>query len=80
MSYHQDNPYWQLSTTNVVTVWIALTNSDKKSELLNLFPILTTFGIINTLDVQNPRKAYLNGEKTTSEKDLLSYKQNWTNF
>ena len=80
VSYHQDNPYWQLSTTNVVTVWIALTNSDKKSGALELVPNSHNFGIINTLDVQNPRKAYLNGEKTTSEKDLLSYKQNLDEF
>ena len=65
---------------NVVTVWIALTNSDKKSGALELVPNSHNFGIINTLDVQNPRKAYLNGEKTTSEKDLLSYKQNLDEF
>ena len=80
VSYHQDNPYWQLTTTNVVTVWIALTNSDGPSGALELVPNSHNFGIINKLDVANPRVSYLNGEKTTPENDLLSYKQNLTEF
>ena len=31
VSYHQDNPYWQLTSEKVVTAWIALTNSDENS-------------------------------------------------
>ena len=37
VSYHQDNPYWQLSDDKVVTAWIALTKSDKISGALELF-------------------------------------------
>ena len=37
VSYHQDNPYWQLTTDKVVTVWIALTESNKNSGALELF-------------------------------------------
>ena len=28
VSFHQDNPYWQLTSNNVVSAWIALTKSD----------------------------------------------------
>tara|TARA_B100001093_G_scaffold513704_1_gene586172 strand:+ start:11785 stop:12624 length:840 start_codon:yes stop_codon:yes gene_type:complete len=80
VSYHQDNPYWQLSTTNVVTAWIAITNSDKNSGALEVVPKSHNLGLIKKLDVENPRKAYLKGEKTTPEKDLLSYNQNLNEF
>ena len=80
VSYHQDNPYWQLTTTKVVSVWIALTNSDKKSGCLELVPNSHHLGVINKLDVDNPRQAYLNGEKTTDQNDLLSYKQDLNEF
>ena len=36
VSYHQDNPYWQLTTNKVVTAWIALTKSDKNSGALEV--------------------------------------------
>ena len=52
VSYHQDNPYWQLSTENVVTVWIALTNSDEKSGALEVVP--KSHGIVNKKLVKKP--------------------------
>ena len=33
----QDNPYWQLSTDKVLTVWIALTESNELSGALKVF-------------------------------------------
>jgi len=80
VSYHQDNPYWQLSNQKVVTVWIALTNSSKDSGALELVPKSHNKGLINKLDVSNAREAYLRGEKTTKESDLLSFNQNLDNF
>lgn len=80
VSYHQDNPYWQLSTSNVVSIWIALTKSDKKSGALEVVPHSSKLGLINDLDVKNPRESYLKGEKTTDENDMLSYKQNLQDF
>ena len=76
VSYHQDNPYWQLSTENVVTVWIALTKSDKKSGALEVVPKSHKLGLINKLDVENPRNSYLMGKKTTNDTDMLSFNQN----
>lgn len=80
VSYHQDNPYWQLSNQKVVTVWIALTNSSKDSGALELVPKSHNIGLINKLDVGNAREAYLRGEKTTKESDLLSFNQNLDDF
>ena len=80
VSYHQDNPYWQLSDDKVVTAWIALTKSDKISGALELFPKSHRTGIINKLDVRNPRASYLKGMKTTVSGDMLSFKHNLNKF
>ena len=76
VSYHQDNPYWQLTSNNVVTAWIALTKSDQQSGAMEIVPGSYKLGLIDALDVDNPREAYLKGKKTTSESDLLSYRHN----
>ena len=80
VSYHQDNPYWQLTTNNVVTAWIALTKSDKFLGGLEIVPKSHKLGIINKLDVKNARSSYLKGERTTKSNDLLSYNQNLKKF
>ncbi len=80
VSFHQDNPYWQLSTNKVITALIALTNSDENSGALQIVPGSSNHGIINPLDVKNPRESYLNNEKTTKSNDMLSYNQNLESF
>ena len=80
VSFHQDNPYWQLSSNNVVTAWIALTKSTKKSGALCVVPGSHKKGIIKKLDVKNARASYLKGEKTTKDNDLLSYNQNLDDY
>jgi len=76
VSYHQDNPYWQLTNEKVVTAWIALTNSNHESGALEIVPKSSNLGIINDLDVKDARASYLKGEKTTKSNDMLSYNQN----
>ncbi len=80
VSFHQDNPYWQLTTTKVVSAWVALTKSDENSGALQLVPGSHKFGLLKKLDVENARNSYLNGEKTTPKEDLLSYNQNLQDF
>ena len=80
VSFHQDNPYWQLTTNNVITVWIALTESNKQSGALEVVPKSSKLGIISNIDVTNAREAYVKGLKTTHENDMLSYKQDLNNF
>ena len=76
VSFHQDNPYWQLTTTKVVSAWIALTDSNVESGALQIVPGSHKIGLIKKLDVENPRQSYLKGEKTTNKSDLLSFNQN----
>lgn len=80
VSYHQDNPYWQLSTNKVVTVWVALTESKEVSGALQVFPESYKLGVINSLDIKNADASYQKGLKTTPENDMLSYKQNLKTF
>ena len=80
VSFHQDNPYWQLSSKKVISVWIALTDSKEESGALQVVPNSSHLGIINKLDVPDARESYLKGEKTTTENDLLSYNQNLDKF
>ena len=64
-----------MTTGKVITVWIALTNSDKNSGALEVVPKSSKLGIIKKLDVPNTRDAYVKGLKTTNENDMLSYRQ-----
>ena len=80
VSYHQDNPYWQLTTNKVVSAWVALTHSNLESGALEVVAKTHKMGIIKKLDVENPRESYLKGEKTTKSSDLLSYNQNLDDF
>ncbi len=80
VSYHQDNPYWQLTSEKVVTAWIAMTISDKNSGALEIVPKSSNLGVINDLDVKDARKSYLKGQKTTKPNDMLSYNQNLESF
>ena len=80
VSYHQDNPYWQLTTDNVITAWIAFTVSNKECGALEIVPRSYKHGLLNNLDVDDPRASYLKGVKTTPESDLLSYNQNLDDF
>tara|TARA_B100001063_G_C16745942_1_gene547504 strand:- start:401 stop:1240 length:840 start_codon:yes stop_codon:yes gene_type:complete len=80
VSYHQDNPYWQLSTNKVVTVWVALTESKEISGALKVFPKSFKLGLINNVDVDNADVAFQNSVKTTTKDDMLSFRQNLQNF
>ena len=80
VSFHQDNPYWQLSSKEVVTAWVSFTESNKISGGMQIVPQSHKFGLISDLDISNPREAYLEGKKTTSKNDLLSYKHELEDF
>ena len=69
-----------MTTDKVITVWIALTNSDKNSGALEVVPKSSKLGIIKKLDVPNARDAYVKGLKTTNENDMLSYRQDLKEF
>tara|TARA_A100001035_G_scaffold276440_1_gene271397 strand:- start:310 stop:1137 length:828 start_codon:yes stop_codon:yes gene_type:complete len=75
VGFHQDSPYWQLSSNNVVTAWIALTASNKSNGCLQF--IDTGKEEFNTypIEVDDAYEAYKRGEKTSPNEDLISFKQ-----
>jgi len=75
VGYHQDSPYWQLSTTNVVTAWIALSESKRYNGCLEFVESQLTNKKIYPLDVENAFNAYNEGEKTSRRDDLISFNQ-----
>ena len=75
VGFHQDNPYWQLSSTNVVTAWIALTNSHKDNGCLQILSAKTTTTQVYPLDVHDSFASYRRGDKTTDQDDLISFNQ-----
>ena len=60
VSYHQDNPYWQLTTEKVVTAWIALTNSDEESGALKIVPRSRSLDIDTAEDFEYAKKMIKN--------------------
>ena len=80
VSFHQDNPYWQLTTEKVITVWIALTNSDKNSGALEVVPRSSQLGIIKKLDVPNARDAYVKVLKQQMKMICSHTNKIWKNF
>ena len=76
VGFHQDSPYWQLSSSNVVTAWIALTCSDKNNGCLQILTDSKITTEVYPLDVQDSFTSYRRGEKTTDQDDLISFKQN----
>ena len=70
---HQDKPYWQLSSDNVVTVWIALTASNKENGCLKFQQIKGNTHAV--LDVEDSSEAYNKKIKTSHPNDLISFNQ-----
>ena len=75
VGFHQDSPYWQLSSKNVVTAWIAFTSSNKSNGCLQLIEHgekdLKTYPI----EVEDAYDAYNRGIKTSPTEDLISFRQ-----
>ncbi len=51
VNYHQDNPYWQLTTDNVVPAWVAITKMQKISGPLDVVPGSHNLGIKKKIEV-----------------------------
>ncbi len=76
VGFHQDAPYWQLSSSKVVTAWIALSDSDRKNGCLQFIESSEKdTNSIHPLDVKDAYSTYKKGLKTTDQDDLISYKQ-----
>jgi len=76
VGFHQDSPYWQLSSSKVVTAWIALSDSIKDNGCLQFIESASEDSkSIHPLDVVDAYSTYKEGLKTTKNEDLISYNQ-----
>tara|TARA_S200000501_G_scaffold269834_1_gene253557 strand:+ start:789 stop:1601 length:813 start_codon:yes stop_codon:yes gene_type:complete len=73
VGYHQDAPFWQLSSDNVYSAWIALSESNKENGCLEF--IAHTEDYTFDLDISNPYEAYKKGIKTSEGENLISFNQ-----
>ena len=75
VGFHQDSPYWQLSSNNVVTAWISFTESNANNGCVQFIENIVQESKIFPLDINDSYTNYKKGNKTTSDKDMISYKQ-----
>ncbi len=72
--WHQDTPYWNLSDTNVVSVWLALTKSKKANGAMRVFPATHNVGALGRINIDgDPHEAYKDGTRTASEGNIFAY-------
>lgn len=74
VGWHQDSPYWDLSTNKVVSVWLALTPSKGDRGPLTVIPGSHRNGQIGRLNIDgSPHDAYSEGERSAKDGNLVSF-------
>ena len=74
VGWHQDSPYWDLSTNKVVSVWLAFTPSRGEMGPLVVIPGSHREGQIGRLNIEgSPHDAYSEGDRTAEEGNLVSF-------
>lgn len=77
VGWHQDSPYWDLSSSEVVSVWLALTPSRGDMGPLIVIPESHRNGQIGHLNIEgSPHDAYSEGEHTAKDGNLVSFEHN----
>lgn len=72
--WHQDTPYWNLSSHNVVTVWLALTPAKVYNGAMQVIPGTHTAGALGKVDIEgDPHEAYKEGKRTAAEGNIFAY-------
>jgi len=72
--WHQDTPYWNLSDTNVVSVWLALTESKITNGAMRVFPETHSKGSLGKINIDgDPHEAYKIGKRTSSQGNIFAY-------
>ncbi|MFT5259798.1 MAG: non-heme Fe2+,alpha-ketoglutarate-dependent halogenase [Saprospiraceae bacterium] len=72
--WHQDTPYWNLSDTKVVSVWLALSESKKYNGAMRVFPATHNEGALGRINIEgDPHEAYKEGTRTSSEGNIFAY-------
>ena len=72
--WHQDTPYWNLSSTEVVSVWFALTEAKVANGAMQVIPSSHMQGALGKLNIEgDPHEAYKTGKRTSSEGNIFAY-------
>ncbi len=72
--WHQDSPYWNLSTDEVVSVWVAVSDVSTANGAMEVVPGSHRGGRIGHLSVDgDPHRAYAEGKRTTDDDCLFPY-------
>lgn len=72
--WHQDTPYWNLSTTEVVSVWFALTPATRENGAMKVFPGTHKSGTLGHINFEgDPHAGYKIGQRTASKGNLFAY-------
>ena len=72
--WHQDSPYWNLSSDNVVTVWVAFGDVTKDNGAMQVVPGSHRQGRLGNIDAADPvSKAYTEGQRTTDDDCLFPF-------
>lgn len=74
VGWHQDSPYWQLSSDKVASVWLALTPSTSEMGALVVLPGSHAGGRIGRLNIAgSPHDAYARGERSADDGNMVSF-------
>ena len=72
--WHQDTPYWSLSDTNVVSVWLALSESKISNGAMRVFPSTHNVGSLGKINTDgDPHEDRHSGKRYASEGNLFSF-------
>jgi non-heme Fe2+,alpha-ketoglutarate-dependent halogenase len=72
--WHQDSPYWNLSTDDVVSVWIAFGDVTVENGAMQVVPGSHAQGRLGEIDADGAvSKAYAEGQRTTDENCLFPF-------
>ncbi len=72
--WHQDTPYWNLSSHDVVSVWLAITPATRATGAMQVIPGTHRMGSLGTIDFEgDPHAGYRIGHRTASPGNPFAY-------
>ncbi len=72
--WHQDTPYWNLSTTDVVSVWFAITPAKKSNGAMQVIPGSHRSGALGRINYDgDPHKGIESGDRRSSQGNVFYY-------
>ncbi|MEM7193895.1 MAG: phytanoyl-CoA dioxygenase family protein [Pseudomonadota bacterium] len=72
--WHQDSPYWNLSSDDVVSVWVAINDVTVDNGAMMVVPGTHAKGQLGEIDADgNLHQAYADGQRTTDENCMFPF-------